>query len=113
MTGKGLLHHIPEVGDQVMVRDMTCKAGEKMFLPPAMETYYSTEGLNYYYTSTFGGTSSASPIVAGALACIEGYYLANVSSTPPTPSYMRYTFGNLGNGSRLWTFRKHWTKTEY
>ncbi|MCX6268112.1 MAG: S8 family peptidase [Bacteroidetes bacterium] len=51
--------------------------------------YYSSEGANYYYTSTFNGTSSASPVVAGALACIEGYYLANVSSVPPTPSYMR------------------------
>ncbi len=50
---------------------------------------YSAEGINNYYTSTFSGTSSASPIVAGALACAEGYYLANISATPPTPSYMR------------------------
>lgn len=50
---------------------------------------YSSEGVNNYFTSTFNGTSSASPIVAGALACAEGYYLANVSTTPPTPAYMR------------------------
>jgi hypothetical protein len=49
---------------------------------------YSTDGANKYYTSTFSGTSSASPIVAGALACAEGYYLANISSSPPTPAYM-------------------------
>ena len=68
--------------------------------------YYNAEGVNYYYTSTFNGTSSASPIVAGALACAEGYYLANVSSTPPTPAYMRthlatygtaQVFGTTGN----------------
>ncbi|MDP1622124.1 MAG: S8 family peptidase [Bacteroidales bacterium] len=50
---------------------------------------YSAQGVNYYYTSTFSGTSSASPIVTGALACAEGYYLANVSATPPTPATMR------------------------
>jgi hypothetical protein len=27
-----------------------------------------------YYTSTFAGTSSASPIVTGAVACLQGYY---------------------------------------
>ena len=75
---------------------MTCKAGVKMFLPPAMETIILQKGVNYYYTSTFSGTSSASPIVAGALACAEGYYLANVSSTPPTPSYMRTHLATYG-----------------
>ncbi len=50
---------------------------------------YSSQGINYYYTSIFNGTSSASPVVAGALACAEGYYMANVSSTPPTPAFMR------------------------
>ncbi len=69
--------------------------GENVFTT-GYGNYYSTEGLNYYYTSTFGGTSSASPIVAGALACIEGYYLANVSSTPPTPSYMRSHLSTWG-----------------
>ncbi len=29
-----------------------------------------------YYTSTFSGTSSASPIVTGAVACLQGYYEA-------------------------------------
>jgi hypothetical protein len=52
-------------------------------------TLYNSEGVNYYYTGTFNGTSSASPIVTGALACAEGYYLANISSTPPSPAFMR------------------------
>ncbi len=37
---------------------------------------YSSEGPDYYYTSTFAGTSSASPIVTGALACLVGYWKA-------------------------------------
>ncbi|RKZ19024.1 hypothetical protein DRQ50_02935 [bacterium] len=69
---------------------------------------FSSEGTNRWYTSTFNGTSSASPIVAGAAACLQGWYLANVSTTPLTPTVMRSTlittgtaqisppFGNIG-----------------
>ncbi len=32
---------------------------------------------NQYYTGTFSGTSSASPIVTGAGACLQGYYMNN------------------------------------
>ncbi len=44
---------------------------------------YSTGGEDYYYTSTFSGTSSASPIVTGAVACLSGHYQATygVSAT--------------------------------
>ena len=86
--------------------------GENVFTT-GYGSYYSAEGVNYYYTSTFSGTSSASPIVAAALACAEGYYLANVSSTPPTPSYMRTHLATYGTAQVLWTFRKHRTKTKY
>jgi enediyne biosynthesis protein E4 len=46
----------------------------------------STMGYNYRYTSTFDGTSSASPIVAGAVACCVGYWKAqglNISNLDP------------------------------
>ncbi len=69
--------------------------GENVFTT-GYGTYYSAEGVNYYYTSSFSGTSSASPIVAGALACAEGYYLSNISMTPPTPAYMRTHLVNNG-----------------
>lgn len=52
-------------------------------------TLYSAEGVDYYYTGSFSGTSGASPMIAGALACAEGYYLNNISSTPPSPAFMR------------------------
>jgi len=51
--------------------------------------YYNSEGVNYYYRSDFNGTSSASPIVAGAIACFSSYWKQNYSSTPPTPANMR------------------------
>ncbi|MBN2175865.1 MAG: S8 family serine peptidase [Bacteroidales bacterium] len=57
---------------------------------------YSSDGVNYYYTNTFSGTSSASPIVAGAVACAQGYYLANISSTPFSPSAMRSHLATYG-----------------
>lgn len=34
---------------------------------------YSSEGANQYYTHTFGGTSGASPIVAGACILLQAY----------------------------------------
>lgn len=33
---------------------------------------YQGDGQNEWYTRSFGGTSSASPIVAGAIACLQG-----------------------------------------
>lgn len=41
----------------------------------------STEGVNFFYTSQFAGTSSASPIVASAIACCTGYGRAHSVST--------------------------------
>jgi serine protease len=35
---------------------------------------YSTEGPNLYYTSTFGGTSGATPIVVGEVALLQSSY---------------------------------------
>jgi len=41
---------------------------------------YNAEGTNYLFTSSFAGTSSASPIVAGAVACCVGYWTAQGNS---------------------------------
>lgn len=61
---------------------------------------YNTEGPNLYYTGTFGGTSSASPIVAAAVACVQGYYLANVYPVPLPPLSMRALLMNTGTPQR-------------
>ncbi len=58
---------------------------------------YSAMGSNYYYTSTFSGTSSASPIVAGAAACCVGYWVANGNpASTLTPSLLRGALVNTG-----------------
>nr|MBN2276983.1 S8 family serine peptidase [candidate division Zixibacteria bacterium] len=36
----------------------------------------SSDDPDQYYTSVFAGTSSASPIVTGTVACLQGYYMA-------------------------------------
>ncbi|MDP8228430.1 MAG: S8 family serine peptidase, partial [Candidatus Electryoneaceae bacterium] len=42
-----------------------------------------------WYTSTFGGTSSATPIVAGAVACLQGIYKAQNDGEVMTPQAIR------------------------
>ncbi|MCK4806821.1 MAG: S8 family serine peptidase [Candidatus Aegiribacteria sp.] len=60
-------------------------------------TLYSSMGVNYYYTATFGGTSSASPMVAGAAACCVGYWVANGNPVNTlTPMMLRTTLANTG-----------------
>ncbi|MBK8167725.1 MAG: VCBS repeat-containing protein [bacterium] len=50
---------------------------------------HSSEGLNLHYTQTFNGTSSASPVVAGAVACLQGWWAGLGQTTPITPAVMR------------------------
>jgi hypothetical protein len=57
---------------------------------------YSAQGYNYWYRRDFDGTSSASPIVAGAVACCVGYWKANISAIPPSPHYLRTVLINTG-----------------
>jgi len=49
---------------------------------------YSAEGVNYHYTNTFSGTSSASPIVTGACALVQSVY-KNATGSILTPAQMR------------------------
>ncbi|MCD4702569.1 MAG: S8 family peptidase [Candidatus Aegiribacteria sp.] len=61
-------------------------------------TLYSTMGVNYYYASGFSGTSSASPMVAGAAACCVGYWVANGNPVGTlTPLMLRTTLLNTGS----------------
>ena len=58
---------------------------------------YSAMGTNYWYTATFSGTSSASPIVAGAAACCVGYWVANGNPAGTlTPSLLRAALMSTG-----------------
>ncbi len=58
---------------------------------------YSAEGKNLWYTSQFAGTSSASPVVAGAVACCVGYWKATGKPVANlTPQLLRDILVNTG-----------------
>jgi subtilisin family serine protease len=50
---------------------------------------------NRWYTDEFGGTSSASPIVAGVLACVQGVLKAK-KAPPLTPAEARALLRKTG-----------------
>lgn len=50
---------------------------------------YNAEGSNQHFTATFSGTSSASPIVAGAAAVLQQAWKAHYTNNPAAPSLIR------------------------
>jgi len=52
-------------------------------------------GKNYWYTSGFGGTSGASPIVTGAVALIQSYHIEHFG-TPMSTDAVRQLLGDTG-----------------
>jgi serine protease len=63
---------------------------------------YNLEGQNLLYTSFFSGTSSASPIVASAVALLEGIEEANGSLT--SPEFARGRLGQTGSPQQTGTY---------
>ena len=57
---------------------------------------YSAEGVNLWYTSSFSGTSSASPIVAGACALVQSKHKAEFG-IPLTPLALRDLLRSTGS----------------
>ncbi|MFH2056370.1 MAG: FG-GAP-like repeat-containing protein [bacterium] len=58
---------------------------------------YSAEGKNLWYTAQFAGTSSATPVVAGAVACCVGYWKAKGHPVANlTPQLLRDILVNTG-----------------
>jgi subtilisin family serine protease len=65
-------------------------------------TLYSIEGKNLFYTSTFNGTSSASPIVAGACVLLQSLHRAakgSVLSPADVRNYLILTGSPQQNGT--------------
>ncbi len=56
---------------------------------------YSAEGVNLYYVRGFSGTSSASPIVTGAVALLQSAYKAE-TGTVLTPAQVRQILKDTG-----------------
>lgn len=50
---------------------------------------YSAEGVNRHYTAEFGGTSSASPIVAGAVVLLQSVHKAKNAGKTLSPKQVR------------------------
>jgi len=58
---------------------------------------YNAQGYNYWYKRDFAGTSSASPIVAGAMACCIGYWKGlGWDDTLLTPALLRSVLVTTG-----------------
>lgn len=57
---------------------------------------YSAEGVNSYYTATFGGTSSASPIVASAAAALSSAHETLNNNAVLTPQTVRTILRDTG-----------------
>ena len=55
---------------------------------------YKNAGANDFYTSTFGGTSSANPIIAGVVASLSG--IAKANGITVTPRQMRQILAETG-----------------
>lgn len=72
--------------------DITFVNGVQTSIPPV---FYSAEGVNYYYTNAFGGTSSASPIVTGACLLIQSV-LKNTNNTYLTSLQMQQLLMSTG-----------------
>jgi hypothetical protein len=56
--------------------------GEDVYAP-GYGTHYNADGSNYFFTSSFDGTSSSAPVVAGAIACLSGYWTATFGTNCP------------------------------
>ncbi|MBY0261702.1 MAG: S8 family serine peptidase, partial [Phycisphaerales bacterium] len=64
---------------------------------------YSAEGMNLWYTGSFNGTSSATPIVAGAVAVYHSVLRAYNGATP-APNFTRSFLTSFGAAQTTGTF---------
>lgn len=66
-------------------------------------TLHSADGRNNWYRATFNGTSSASPIVAGACALLQGVHRAANAGAVLTPSAVRQILRATGTAQAAGT----------
>ncbi|WNG53636.1 S8 family serine peptidase [Archangium gephyra] len=65
-------------------------------------TLYSAEGVNRYFANGFNGTSSATPVVAGSVASLQGRYksLYGTYLTPASVKSRLRTYGTAQTGTK-------------
>jgi hypothetical protein len=68
-------------------------------LESGADAAYPGDGEDAWYTKAFGGTSSAAPMVAGALACVQGV-LRSAGREPLTPRQARDALRETGSHQR-------------
>lgn len=73
--------------------------GEKVWTT-GVGNAYGAEGVNYWYTSNFSGTSSASPIVAGACMLIQSMHKSVKNGAILSPLQMRSLLVNTGKAQQ-------------
>lgn len=65
---------------------------------------YPLEGKNSWYTKTFSGTSSAAPMVAGAVAALESVFREATDGAHLSPAVMREILVTTGSPQRAGTY---------
>ena len=65
---------------------------------------YPLEGKNSWYTRTFSGTSSAAPMVAGAVAALESVFREATDGAHLSPAVMREILVTTGSPQRAGTY---------
>jgi hypothetical protein len=50
---------------------------------------FNAEGVNQWYSRSFGGTSSASALMGGVVASLQGVYKARNGNAPATPAWVK------------------------
>lgn len=73
--------------------------GEKVWTT-GMGDAYGAEGINYWYTANFSGTSSASPIVAGACMLIQSMHKSLKNGAILSPLQMRSLLVSTGKAQQ-------------
>ena len=76
--------------------------GEQV-LTTGFGNFYASEGANLFYTANFSGTSSASPIVAGAAALVQSKKKA-FDGVPFTPAQVRQLLRDTGSPQQSGVF---------
>ena len=67
-------------------------------------SHYSAEGTNLWYTSSFSGTSSASPLVTSCVAALEAVYEVANGGTKLTPALALSTLVSTGSPQQNGTY---------
>jgi len=76
----------------------------EMVMTTGYGTFYNTDGKNYWYDSSFAGTSSASPNIAASVAILESVYESANNGLPMPTHILRNTLKSTGSPQQAGTY---------